>query len=183
MKLRIASQLISPISSIACDADASRISGQSRPGLTEGGMTMTKEKIIDALRAFVRARPGLSPCNYGSLSSYREESRMISQQLRQAHRLLDAVARRSSITAADIRQAARMTYSGRLSIQEKESGEVLIDYIPGQYYPTEYRAAVCAVLAAALWARYRAEPFFPHIDVRIWARREFGPAIADRWFM
>jgi hypothetical protein len=30
-----------------------------------------------------------------------------------------------------------------------------IDYCTGQYFPTEYRKAVCAVLASALWAKYR----------------------------
>ena len=32
-----------------------------------------------------------------------------------------------------------------------------LDYCTGQYWPTEYRAAACAVLASALWAYWRAD--------------------------
>jgi hypothetical protein len=34
-------------------------------------------------------------------------------------------------------------------------GGVSLDYCTGQYWPTEYRAAVCAVLASLLWAHAR----------------------------
>jgi hypothetical protein len=145
-------------------------------------MTMTKEKIIEALRAFVRTRPYLDPRNYEDIRTYRADTRMLTRERHHANRLLDAIARRSSVTADDILQATKKLYSGRLSIQENKTGEISIDYVPGQYYPTEYRAAVCVALATALKIRYQIEPFYPRLSCEEWARREFGPAIAE-WFM
>jgi hypothetical protein len=136
---------------------------------------MTKEKIIDALRAFVRSRPHLNPRDYEDISAYRADSRMLARERQHADRLLDAIARSSSVTADDILQAADRAYSGRLKIQAAEDGEISINYIPGQYYPIEYRAAVCAVAATAIKIRYR--------NYEEWVRREFGSAIANRWFM
>lgn len=49
---------------------------------------------------------------------------------------------------------ASRAYSGRLKFIER-NGKVGIDYTTGQYFPTEYRAAACAVLSSALWAQAR----------------------------
>lgn len=84
-----------------------------------------------------------------------------------------------------------------------------LDYCTGQYWPTEYRKAACAVLASAIWDWMREHcmpaPMARHAsdtrDCYIWknasgrsaivsagdylraaARREFGATIARRWF-
>ncbi len=113
-----------------------------------------KELIIDALRQWIRQRPGLEFANYGDVSLYRAELRSIGNDLKHARELLAAVACRDGITDKDLIDASRRAFSGRLTIDT--SSGVSIDYCTGQYWPTEYRRAACAVLAAALreyWKR------------------------------
>ena len=167
---------------------------------------LTKEHILLALRAWVNQRPGLEFANYGDLSSYRSELRSITKDRRDALELLSAVALRDSISAEDLLAAFR-AYSGRLSITEK-NGKAQLDYCTGQYWPTEYRKAACAVLASALWERKRQDMPKPdchvtrqfgdnHPDtgsyelydglragdwIRRSFRREFGRSIQSRWF-
>lgn len=124
-----------------------------------------KESICDALAAFIRSRPGFEYANYGGASSYNADVRRAARQKRDAETMLAAVRWCDSITGADLIEAAR---GGRLTIELLPAGEIVrgvfipspvpdaplrvrIDYCAGQYYPTEYRAGVCRVLASALW--------------------------------
>ena len=136
-----------------------------------------KHLVVEALRVFINSRPGLEWGNYGTAKSYREESRRITRQRDDARILLSAVSSRDGITAADIIAASRSAYSGRLSI----GADGDLNYCTGQYYPTEYRAAVCAVLSSALWSYWR-EPGSTGDSIRDTARREFGRTLANRWF-
>jgi hypothetical protein len=155
---------------------------------------VNKQTIIEALRVFVNQRPGLEFGNYGEWKAYSAEVRSIGKDLREARQLLRAVELRDTITAEDIVKAASSAYSGRLSIVERD-GMVAIDYCVGQYWPTEYRRAVCAVLSACLWAYWRetapvdAGPIESHSNlqnvggyIRNTAKREFGRGMASRWF-
>jgi hypothetical protein len=140
---------------------------------------MEKQAILDTLRKFARQRPGLEFGNYGDATSYRAELRSITRDLSDAATLLRAV-EHSDITADDILRAAD---GGRLSI--KVDGErVRIDYCTGQYWPVEYRKAVCRVLSGALWARWR--DLLPGDvtgdDIRKVAQQEFGRGIVSRYF-
>jgi hypothetical protein len=145
--------------------------------------TDERELIIAALWRFVASRPGLEFANYGDMSSYRAEMRSITKDRHQAERLLNAVAWRS-ITADHLKDAMRGAFSGRLSWDGKA-----LSYCAGQYYPTEYRAAVCAVLRSALWdywSRNYAEAKGTYEgcgdSIRQTARMELGMSIARRWF-
>ena len=166
-------------------------------------MEHRKQLILDALSAFASSRPGMEPGNYGDWRAYRSEQRSVTRDLHQARTLLAAVRWRDSITADDILAAAKSAYSGRLEIKERNGG-FAIDYCTGQYYPTEFRRAVCAVLAQALWYYTRdhampsaivenGEKFYPHAGgkrntqsggdwLRTHFKREFGNTIARRWF-
>lgn len=115
---------------------------------------MNKQALIVALRAFVNQRPGLEYGNYGDPVAYRAEMRSITKSRKDALALLASVAWRDSITAEKIIEAAKHAYSGRLTITPKGEGFEL-DYCTGQYWPTEYRNAVCAVLSGALWSYFR----------------------------
>jgi hypothetical protein len=143
--------------------------------------TATDERacIMQALRKWVAQRPGLEFANYGDVTAYRAEARSITRDLREAEVLLDAVEwRTSSIDADALKAALRSAYSGRLSWD----GERL-DYCTGQYWPTEYRRAVCAVLASALWhATREAHPNYDGCALRAHFVREFGRTMAQRWF-
>ncbi len=129
-----------------------------------------KSLILDALQAFVRQRPGFDPRNYGDRANYMGDVRPVTRQLRDAETLLAALKWRDSITADDLLKAATSAFSGRLTLawtsvckvchrdptlQHNHAPRVVIDYCTGQYFPTEFRAAVRAVLASALWAHAR----------------------------
>ena len=116
-------------------------------------MKPNKEQIIQLLDAWIRQRPGLDYGNYGDPVAYRAEIRSIGKDLQHARTLLRAV-ELSSITAEDLERAFRNAYSGRLSLVEHK-GLPALDYCTGQYWPTEYRRAACAVLSSALWAHKR----------------------------
>lgn len=146
------------------------------------------ERIRAALIAFANQRPGLEPANYGSWSDYRAESRRITRQLHDFNALLT---RAPDATEAEWREAFR-AFSGRLSIVTRADGAIGLDYCTGQYFPTEYRAAACAVVASLIWNRTR-ESCPPDDVLRdfglsagSWVRArlaaEFGLTLARRWF-
>jgi hypothetical protein len=151
-----------------------------------------KQQIIAALRAFIGQRPGLEFFNYGDVTGYRAEMRAITKDLHHARQLLRDVELRDSITAEMIVEASKHAYSGRLSIVERADGAISIDYCAGQYWPTEYRKAVCAVCASLLWdytrtnygagfAQSAGRPITGS-ELRAQFRREYGRGIASRWF-
>lgn len=140
----------------------------------------TKQTIIDALNRWIAQRPGLEFGNYGDVSSYRAELRSIGKDLQHARAMVNYVAWHDSITADMILDAAG---SGRLSIVVRDDGTVAIDYCTGQYWPTEYRRAVCALMSSVIWAWLRENcEYKTGDDIRKAARRELGQSIANRWF-
>jgi len=137
--------------------------------------TLSKDTIISLLSAFISQRSGMDFRNYGDIKSYRAEARSIANDGKDARELLRAV-EYSQITADELR-AAFSAFSGRLTL----SDDGRLDYCTGQYFPTEYRAAVCAVLASALWNYYR-EDYPNGNDLRTAMRRRFGKRIQNNWF-
>ncbi len=182
-------------------------------------MDNRKSLILDALRAFINQRSGIEFGNYGDVKAFRAEQRGIQKDRRAALELLRAVELSSEIGADELIKAAQSAYSGRLTIVEtlpdRASPSVpttfAIDYCTGQYFPTEYRRAACAVLASALW-EYTREHCMPqqamlgsgpnaerkyllwrprhkspdYVSAGDWLRahflRQFGRGIASRWF-
>jgi len=139
----------------------------------------TKQTIIDALNRWIAQRPGLEFVNYGDGSSYRAEMRSIGRDLQHARAMVNYVAWHDSITADMILDAAK---SGRLSIVVK-GDKVRLDYVTGQYWPTEYRRAVCALMSSVIWAWLREHcEYRTGDDIRRAARRELGQSIGRRWF-
>lgn len=151
--------------------------------------TPDRKTILAMLHAWVAQRPGLDENNYGDTADYRSDLRSIARDCTQAHRLLRFVELHHSIDAARLMKATRDAFGGRLTIEPnpKKPGEWHIDYCTGQYWPTEYRSAVCAVLASAIWSWYRDECVPDDVEnkgeaIRKWAYREFGRGIGARWF-
>lgn len=169
--------------------ESAYIPPKSAPHMSE------RECILQALSGFISQRPGLDFGNYGDVSAYRSELRSIGRDLNQARTLLAAVSWRESITAEHLKAAMHRAYSGRLSWHPDKRG---LSYCTGQYWPTEYRRAVCAVLASALWGYFRnnmptpdshdkdGNPRYNGKSAGEWlrwkAKREFGRAIGGRWF-
>jgi hypothetical protein len=165
---------------------------------TAGQVAATKSELLALLYAFINQRPRLEFANYGDASSYRSEVRKITRQRSDAVTLLRQIELRDSITSAEIVAAFR----DRLTLGRTKKGALCLDYCVGQYWPTEYRAAVARVAASLLWSyfasnmpmgvlmhnsetgetceRYnglRAGDF-----IRRKVNREFGRGIASRWF-
>lgn len=115
-----------------------------------------KASIVEALHGFIRQRPGLNYGDYGDTAAYRSELRGITRDLNHARTLLRHV-ELSGITGQELIDAASTT---RLNIQQVDGERVRIHYTTGQYFPTEYRAAVARLCASALWdyVRDRAMP-------------------------
>jgi hypothetical protein len=164
-----------------------------------------KTQIIEGLTAFIHQRPGIEPGNYGSWKDYRSESRQVTRDLHDAGTLLRAVMWRDSLTGEDLLRAFPNAFSGRLTCERMPDGRVRLDYCTGQYFPTEYRRAACAVLSSALWewTRQHAMPQPRHRDgvggaqyaingqiqlvspgdwLRRHFRKEFGARLAGRYF-
>jgi len=141
---------------------------------------MEKTTVLHALESFAKQRPGLDFANYGDVSAYRSESRQITNDLHDALELLSAVSWRDSLTADDLLKASQRAFSGRLELTA-EDNLLTVDYCAGQYFPTEYRKAVCAVLASALWDYWR-EGAETGDDIRKIARRELSRRVARKYF-
>jgi hypothetical protein len=141
--------------------------------------TDERELILSALQKYVRQRPGFEYGNYGDATSYRADVREATKQLQHAERMLSAVGWRNGIDAQALKDAMRRAFSGRLSWDGKT-----LSYCAGQYFPMEFRAAACAVLASALWEYWRENgPTDVSGDgIRAFARRELGASIGRRWF-
>ena len=155
----------------------------------------TKTEFLDKLTNFARQRSGIEFGNYGDWQSFNSERRSITADLARFNVLVRSVIH-SGITYEDLIAATR-AFSGRLS-WDGES----FSYCAGQYFPTEYRKAACAVLAAALWEYVRNYCMpkssgtverngmtFEAYDgisggdwLRRYFRREFGRGIAARYF-
>ena len=144
--------------------------------------------ILDTLRTFAESRPGIDPANYGSWRDYRRESAEVTRDLHHARVLISAA---SWIAPEYLR--ALLTDSRRLSLRP-DGG---LSYCAGQYYPTEYRKAVCRAVASALWSAMadayaserraagvplgqRYEGFRDRAMPRL--RRQFGRTITERYF-
>lgn len=160
---------------------------------------MDKSIIVAALDRWIRQRPGLDFGNYRSVWSYRAELRSITKDLRDARTMLDYIAWHDSITAADI--LAAFDRGGRFTCTVN-GDKVTLDYCVGQYWPTEYRRAACAVLSSVIWSWLcsnmpkgelmhnsetgetleRYEGMRAGDYLRKAAARELGRSIAQRWF-
>lgn len=166
---------------------AAQIGEDELRGVAEGAATWEatdeRAKILNALRVWINQRPGLDPRDY-DLAGYRSDSRRIAQQKADALELLRMVERRDSLDLETLRGAFR-AFSGRLTWDGSK-----LDYCTGQYWPTEYRAAACAVLRSALWDYWRADietlPEDPKMTVRDRllrnARLALSPGVYRRWF-
>ena len=144
--------------------------------------TSEKDQILDALGVWIRQRPGLDFGNYGDWKNYRAEVRSIQRDLDEARQLLRSV--QLSSVSAEVLKGAFRAFSGRLTWNGTR-----LEYCAGQYWPTEYRKAACAVLAAALWDHYRDDYAASATEgesagnaIRRQFKRSFGKRIANRWF-
>ena len=107
---------------------------------------------LDKLIKFVNQRPGLDFADYGDISIYRSESREITKDRSDFFELLGLASRRvENLNDKLTELLSRAT--DRLSIDKDGN----LQYVTGQYFPTEYRPAACRALRSLIWDSYRDE--------------------------
>jgi hypothetical protein len=120
---------------------------------------------VATLADFAAQNPGLDPRDYGfdpPYSSpdwhqgYMSDSRTCTSQYQAVKEALRECYL-TDVTDQHVIDAAPQAFSGRLEVTQ-EGDSVKLDYTPGQYQPTEFRAATAAVLfrAATLAQQERA---------------------------
>ena len=149
---------------------------------TTNGHYNEKSAIMEALLVWVMQRPGFDLGNY-DLAGYRADCRKVARHKADALKLLRFIELRESITGEMLKAAFARAFSGRLSWDGKQQQ---LSYCTGQYWPTEYRAAACAVLASAIWG-WLGESCPDSVEsrgdwIRTAAKREFGRGFVSRWF-
>ena len=132
---------------------------------------MNTPEIKSALRAFVAQRPGFDYRNYGTVSAYRAD------QKRAMRDKADALALISAFPDEAARGFLTDALKGRLSLEGDH-----LEYTAGQYYCTEYRAAVCRAVSDALRALSWAQSQERLAETRKRMARIVGRGCANRWF-
>lgn len=110
-------------------------------------------KSLIAIVGFAAQNPGLEFADYGDVAAYRSDSRRITKAWHDVKQAVNEC-RWAGVTDADILEASKGAFSGRLEVVPHGKG-FRVDYVTGQYWPTEYRYAAAAVLeyAARIAAR------------------------------
>lgn len=114
-------------------------------------MKIATETTVEKLNRFVNQRSGLDFVNYGDIKLYRKEAREITNDRNDYYELLAIAATR--IENFETVLTNYLTNSNDRLTLTKET----IEYITGQYFPTEYRPAACGVLQRLIWADYANE--------------------------
>jgi hypothetical protein len=113
-----------------------------------------KRRIVRVLRAYLAQRPGLSPADYGGgpdgWRTYRQEQADVSRARADFETLAAAVMCRPSITSQHLLDALRARrYT--VTIGPELTAPDTVDYVTGQYFPTEYRHNACYALGDCLY--------------------------------
>ena len=134
-----------------------------------------RTEILEALARFVAQRSGIDGRNYGgSREAILGDYRRILRDGRDARALLRVVQLSTCLPDSILVEVLK---SGRLTWDGKR-----LDYCAGQYFPTEYRAAVCRALASVLWNYWGDGGRYTADQIREAARMNLGRGIARRWF-
>lgn len=119
--------------------------------------TTAHVNALELLINYARQRPGLDPRDYGDnregWRAYRREAAEITRDLSDFHELLNLALRRYSHAELNTALIDHLTTTGdRLTLEGDR-----LQYITGQYWPTEYRPACCRVLVRLIWKSYQRE--------------------------
>lgn len=115
--------------------------------------TQKETNFLDLLIKFVNKRPGLEFCDYGDITIYKRESREITADLHDFYEFLNFALRRLSHEELS-KKIGNYLQSSSDRLTYKNNG---LNYITGQYFPTEYRPAATRVLRSILWNDIREE--------------------------
>lgn len=143
-----------------------------------------RDSILDTLSAFIEARGGMQARDYirdwrdtDGRRAYAADRRQVLGDLQDARALLAYVRWHPSIDADAL--CAVMGSDRRLTYDRDRKR---LHYTTGQYFPTEYRKAVCSALASAIWVYLRDNGADTGDAIRAAARRDLPRRIARRYF-
>jgi len=135
--------------------------------------------ITDQLINFVNQRPGLQFADYGDYKIFRKESREIANDLKDFHEILGLAFRFVGSHKLEyyLNDYLRHT-SGRLSLVDGK-----LQYITGQYFPTEYRPAASRVLSSIIWNIIRAtDETATGSDIRNFLKKKVSRRVYNYYF-
>lgn len=115
---------------------------------TQTTTTAPQIDIINLLCKFVDSRPCLDFNDYGDIKIYRAESREITNDRRDFYELLNVARWRVDNLSEKIEDFLKKS-NDRLTLEGNK-----LQYITGQYFPTEYRPAACRVIKSILWREF-----------------------------
>lgn len=144
--------------------------------------TQTPETINAAqlLNQFAHQRPNLNPQDYGwgreGWLSYRRESAEITRDLSDFRELYALAWDILGDQLPDLIADYLTRNSGRLTLK----GNAL-EYITGQYFPTEYRPAASRCLVSLIWRKV-AEQYETGDQIRKAIRRRVSRRVANLYF-
>ncbi len=134
-----------------------------------------RTEILEALARFVAQRSGIDGRNYsGSREAFLGDYRRILRDGRDARAMLRIVELSTCLPDSilvDVLKSGRLTWDGKR-----------LEFCACQYFPTEYRAAVCRALASVLWNYWRDGGRYTAEQIRAAAKSNLGRGIARRWF-
>jgi len=134
-----------------------------------------REELFAALHKHVAQRTGMDYRNYGDWKAFRSEYNEVLRDGKDARTMLTLIALKPHVFPLEL-LLEDLSGHGRLSF---EGGD--IRYCTGQYWPTEYRSAVCRYLRDTYVRGMRAQGY-SYEEVKKIAGREFGRGIRNRWF-
>jgi hypothetical protein len=115
--------------------------------------TLTNYPTLSLLIKFANQRPQLEYANYGDPKSYRAESREITKDLHDFREFLNFAIRRLTLDKLEQELKSNLENSNdRLTLEGNK-----LQYITGQYFPTEYRPACTRILRRLIWDDYAQE--------------------------
>jgi len=107
--------------------------------------TASSSLALRAVILFAAQNPGFEWGNYytlgdikQSLESYRSDSRPVT---RDWQRICGLLWQTRHVTDADVMLASHQVYAGRLAVGFDLDRNWRVEYVTGQYFPTEYRRA------------------------------------------
>ena len=107
---------------------------------------------VQLLCKFVNQRPGFDLANYGSMKYYRQDYNECLKDRNSFYELLNLAQSRYGNNFNEALTKQLTESNDRLTLVDGK-----LQYITGQYFPTEYRNAACRVLVSLIWNDYRDE--------------------------
>ena len=106
---------------------------------------LDKPFLIKLFRDFINQKPNIERCNYSSYSSLQYEYNKISKQKQKAIAQLE-IFEILPLIKEILAHSLVYAFSGRLNLKVNSENEIYLNYVAGQYEPTEYRDCIYHVL-------------------------------------